>query len=145
MAGTKIPLSKSKFALVDQRDVNNLLAMGKWTLHSEGYAYRWDRSSKPNKCLLMHRVIMDTPKGMDTDHINGNKLDNRRHNLRIVSRSANSLNRKTMGIEESRHWSGYIVRIIADGTRVYVGRFKNKEEAMHISKDVKNQLLEAIL
>ncbi len=104
MAGKvhKIQLSQGKYALVDINQANKLNALGKWTYHAQGYAYRWDRSTKPHKCLLMHRIIMDTPKGMDTDHINRNKLDNRKSNLRIVTRSANNLNRETLGVEKRK-------------------------------------------
>lgn len=41
----------------------------------------------------MHRFLLKTPKGLETDHINRDKLDNRRSNLRIVSRTQNSINR----------------------------------------------------
>lgn len=41
----------------------------------------------------MHREIVGTPEGMDTDHINGDKLDNRRSNLRICTHAQNGANR----------------------------------------------------
>lgn len=49
---------------------------------------------KNNKSISIHRDIMNTPKGLQTDHINGNGLDNRRENLRIVTRVVNNQNRK---------------------------------------------------
>jgi len=66
---------------------------GKWYAHktcagSGYYAFAGDHRKS------MHRVIMDPPKGMDIDHINGNTLDNRKENLRICTRSQNSQNRK---------------------------------------------------
>jgi hypothetical protein len=39
--------------------------------------------------ILMHRVIMNPPAHLEVDHINGNKLDNRRANLRVVSHAVN--------------------------------------------------------
>ena len=40
----------------------------------------------------MHRVILDTPENLQTDHINGNKLDNQKHNLRACTGSQNKAN-----------------------------------------------------
>jgi len=66
---------------------------GKWYAHktcagSGYYAFAGDHRKS------MHRVIMDPPKGMDIDHIDGNTLDNRKENLRICTRSQNSQNKK---------------------------------------------------
>ena len=40
------------------------------------------------KTLSLHREIMNSPKGSIVSHINGNTLDNRKENLRVVSKSA---------------------------------------------------------
>jgi hypothetical protein len=42
----------------------------------------------------MHRFILNTPSGMETDHINGNGLDNRRTNLRVCTCSENQRNQR---------------------------------------------------
>jgi hypothetical protein len=42
--------------------------------------------------LYLHRLILDAPRGMQVDHINGNTLDNRRANLRLVTPSQNMQN-----------------------------------------------------
>ena len=54
-------------------------------------------------CLMMHKFIMNSPKGMCVDHINHDGLDNRRENLRICTYSQNSQNKRLR--EDSR--SGY--------------------------------------
>ena len=50
--------------------------------------------TKRESTLSMHRFIMDAPKGMQVDHINGNGLDNRKCNLRICTKSDNAKNRR---------------------------------------------------
>jgi hypothetical protein len=85
----KIELTHGKVALVDDADFD-LLNKHKWFYHHHGYAMR--RNGK--KMCFMHRVIMDTPKGMYTDHIDHDKLNNQRCNLRICTLSENNRNAK---------------------------------------------------
>ncbi len=84
----KIQLSQNKFCLVDDEDFD-MLNKHKWYF-CNGYAMR----NKASHCGLirMHRVINNTPDGFFTDHINRNKLDNRKCNLRTVTKSQNEHN-----------------------------------------------------
>jgi len=85
----KIPLSNSdKVALVDEEDYP-LLKTFRWSANSAGYAQAW----VGNTVCFMHRIIMRTPIGMHTDHINHQPLDNRKKNLRICTNSQNQGNR----------------------------------------------------
>jgi hypothetical protein len=56
----------------------------------------------PPKFVSLSRFIMKPPLGMVVDHINGDRLDNRRENLRIANHRQNGLNRKT------RNSSGFV-------------------------------------
>ena len=96
----KIPLKNIKkeivdYALCDKDDYENLLKF-KWSKSCYGYA----ASNKKGKCLqTMHHIVneREIPKGHVIDHINHNRLDNRKSNLRVVSRSLNNHNRTTKG------------------------------------------------
>src|SRR4051812_18715113 len=89
-------------ALVDDDDYE-MLMRHKWHRHKLGYAYRivW-RGRVYVKAIYMHREIFGNPSG-EVDHINRRKLDNRRSNLRITSRSMNGANRGP----QSNNTSGY--------------------------------------
>ncbi len=90
----QIPLSKGKFALVDDADFA-WLSQWKWHVTALGYAARNSKSIKGRKeTIRMHRLIAGTPAGMDTDHRDGDKLNNQRFNLRIATRTENGRNRK---------------------------------------------------
>jgi len=79
------------------------LASHRWYLHSGGYAVRNLHCGEPgarkygrNKwagTMFMHHAVLPLQPSLEVDHINGNKLDNRRQNLRLVSRSINLSNR----------------------------------------------------
>jgi hypothetical protein len=136
--GLEIPLTRNKFTLVDDID-HEKLSKYKWNCSTTGYACRSLPRPKEGKRQLewMHRVIMDAPKGMDVDHINGDGLDNRRSNLRICTRSQN---RKNSGVQKNNrsqfkgvHWNKRLkkwqVDIISDKKREYLGLFLSEQDA----------------
>lgn len=83
-----IPLTQGRFAQVDDEDYE-WLSKWKWCV-SGGYAERVE----DKKAFLMHREINHTPSGMDTDHMDHNKLNNCKSNLRTCTRRENSQNMK---------------------------------------------------
>lgn len=72
-------------------DLYEYLSSLNWQLSPQGYACR---SSVKDGVILMHRVIVNANRGEIVDHINQNKLDNQKINLRVVNRSKNSINSK---------------------------------------------------
>lgn len=89
----EIPLSKGRFALVDAKDAE-ILRHFAWHFDTkkggEGYA----RTVSTGKAMYMHRFLMGCQNGdgMIIDHINGDRLDNRRSNLRVATPKLNALN-----------------------------------------------------
>jgi len=74
-------------AIIDTEDLS-LIAPHRWTLSkTDGYVYSHCNVKGPK--LIMHRIINKTPEGMFTDHINHNKQDNRKANLRNATKSQN--------------------------------------------------------
>jgi hypothetical protein len=140
----KIFLPNDKITLVDDSDYD-FLNQWKWYITSNGYVARKD---KEGRHFRMHRVLMNTPIGMDTDHINRNKLDNRRNNLRICTRSENNINSKTRkdngsnftGVcwdNSKNKWRSFIN---VDKNRIELGYFHLKKEAITIRKNAELRL-----
>jgi hypothetical protein len=104
-----------------------------------GYAIARQRNSR--KLVLMHRLIMKPPAGMQVDHINHNTLDNRRSNLRIVTPAENASHRrrpkerttskktrsKYVGVHKS--WNWWAAQICVNYEHIRLGNFKTQEEA----------------
>ena len=84
-----IQLTKGKFAIVDYEDYKALYRY-KWCLNNYGYAVRND---KKRSTVYMHREIMKPIAGQQVDHVNLDKLDNRRSNLRFATDYQNRVNR----------------------------------------------------
>lgn len=87
----EIPLTHGQVAIVDDEDFDRLACLKWHAKRYRGYEYaaRGIRRAGRTKCVLMHRVICE---GQEVDHVNGDGLDNRRCNLRPVTRSQNQAN-----------------------------------------------------
>jgi len=101
-----IKLTRNKETLVDER-VYKAVGHLKWYCASQGYASRniWSKTMPQSKIVFLHHCVIGYPiNGLQVDHINRNKLDNRLENLRFVTQSGN---RQNIGLTKSNK-SGYI-------------------------------------
>lgn len=86
-----IVLTNGNLVIVDREDGNSI-SKHNWYCNCSGYAYRRDKHDGFRQ-LFMHRIIANTPDELFTDHINGDKLDNRKTNLRVATKKDNQGNR----------------------------------------------------
>lgn len=102
----------------------------RWHLHPTGYvtSIRYARETKTAGHL--HRFLMGTPeRGKEVDHINRDRLDNRRSNLRFATRSQNAVNRvkRAKGVyKEGSRWRAYVKK----GQKLTTKSFGTKREAL---------------
>jgi hypothetical protein len=105
-------------------------------LFSNYYTYATNRNSRRNQ-ISLHRLLMDFPKDMEIDHINGDKLDNRKSNLRVCTCSENSMNRVSSNTTGARGVylkpsGNYAVLINIKGHNTYLGTFSEKQDAINV-------------
>lgn len=129
------------FALVDDC-LYEYLNQWKWFCKDNGYAIRRVSNGKRDKKYLyktiyMHRVVNQTPSNKITDHINGNKLDNRIENLRTADKRLNATNAKirknnTTGVKGC-YWEDRVkkwrLQIKVNYKNIHLGYFNKIEEA----------------
>lgn len=142
----KIDIRGNYITLVDDEDYE-YLNQWKWGLDNGGYVARsthlsTSENSRQNKRYFMHKVINQTPIGFQTDHINGNKLDNRRVNLRNATKSQNQANTRIYKNNKTG-FKGVIFSRAKDKTKpyqaqikyhkknIFLGCFKTAEEAAY--------------
>ena len=134
----KIKLTKGKYALVDSADFR-WLSQWRWQYNIGGYAYK---SLNKKTKIYMHQLINQTTEGLYTDHINRDKLDNRRSNLRTVTNMENGRNRGLnknnksgyKGVFWHERLNKWLVYIKTNYKRVYVGLYKNINDAVSARK-----------
>lgn len=133
-----IKLTNGGYTLVDYEDYQTYKDFG-WLKNAKGYAVcaRRDKVLKRNKFFRLHRLIMNTPPNMFTDHINGNKLDNRRSNLRVCTNQQNLMNKPVRsdsltgikGVRWHKRNQMWQARITHNGKCYYLGCFKDINQA----------------
>lgn len=143
----KIPLSgkngDGKYAIVDDCD-EAWIREYTWHLTSPGYVATGASDALRTRygntvgLVFMHRLVANAPIDLDVDHINMDRLDNRRSNLRAATRSQNMANAKsrrgsrcvykgvTRSSASSERWRASIT---IDGNKIDLGSFATQEKA----------------
>jgi len=117
---------------IDLEDIGKV-SVFKWHMSARGYI----QTNSQNK-LKLHRLINSTPEGLFTDHINGDKLDNRKCNLRTATRSQNGMNRclhsnntsGVTGVYLEKNTGLWRVSIKVNSELIIIGRFSVKADAI---------------
>ncbi len=133
-----INITKGKRVLVDDDDFK-FLNQWHWYWHTGYAARRLNLGINKSKILLMHRALLSVPENKEVDHINGDRLDNRKANLRIVSHQENMQNMKKRVNSTSKfrgvsfHKGAWDVQLWNNGKHIYIGRFKDEIQAAKIA------------
>lgn len=160
----KIKLTEEKYALVDDEDYNWLLNY-KWIAKKDKTIIRKDkyyaicdlgnRKGRKRAYLQMSRRIMSLheklPKDMVVDHINGDTLDNRKINLRIITKRQNAQNRhdKTTSKYPGVHWNHqtkrWVSKITVNKKTIILGSFSSEKKAFEAYKIAIKKLGETVI
>lgn len=149
----KIKVGLSNFAIVDDSDYQRVSSFN-WCIHADGYAINKipigpsPKNGRENRSVdtLMHRLILGAKKGEIVDHINGNRLDNRKENLRLVNRFQHRWNSGKRSDNASgyvgvhKYSSGYrpnpwVAQITYKKKKMHLGYFKTPEEASRVYQE----------
>jgi hypothetical protein len=143
----RIPLRNTKrdivaFAIIDNDD-SDKVSSRTWSL-SQGYV----ASSYPRPSILLHHFILGKPaKGLEIDHINHNGLDNRKDNLRFVTRAQNNMNRSKskynksgfIGVSWYKALSKWRAYTSVNDSQIHLGYFDKKDDAISARKEYNKQ------
>ena len=125
---------RSKIDLKDIDKISNIF----WNVYNgtNGFYVSGYNKKTKNTMEFIHKYILDYYGSMEIDHINRDPLDNRRCNLRLVSRSTNQLNKSCpknnlLGIKGIRmHHGKYQARIMVNKKSISIGHFNTLNEAI---------------
>lgn len=125
------PLTHGGVAYVDAIDAE-LIASRKWRVDSRGYVV----GSFDNRRRLLHRLLLNAPAGIEVDHIDRDKLNNRRSNLRLCTRHENARNvgntrgrSRFKGVSWHARSERWRAHICADCVVRFLGSYRDETDA----------------
>lgn len=129
-------LPNGKTFKIDVEDYDKCLPY-QWNSDRKGYILCW-YPGKNEHVLRLHNLVRQPAPGCTNDHINRDKSDNRKSNLRDSTPSENSINRRRrtdnssgyVGVQLSSHKTKWYAFITRNKRRVYIGSFATAEEAL---------------
>jgi hypothetical protein len=127
-----LKIAETKVDLDELREIKRY----KWRLTNNGYVKTGDN-------ILLHRFIMNCSNNKVVDHINKDKLDNRKNNLRICEQTHNLMNSKISkdnksgykGVGFHKPSKKWRARITVDKKTIYLGLFNSKEDAIKARRE----------
>ena len=127
--------------VVDEADLPKIMITKNWRAqrHRDYPGLVYATCSAKGVPLMMHRVLVNAPKGLTVDHIDGDGLNNRSANLRIATYSQNSANEvayrnnrvgaRGVTFVSRNKTQPYKAEISSGGKRWYLGSYPTKAEA----------------
>ncbi len=114
-----------------------------WYRDKDGYLVSGYFYKGQKRITRFHRIIMNAKINQCVDHINKNKADNRKQNLRICKHAENDMNRSVYknnssgisGVRYDKQRNKWVANITYQNTRIFLGRFDSKEEAVKARLD----------
>lgn len=127
-----LPLGNGFYAYVDAADYE-WLNQWTWSTYDDGYIVRYEKRTK----IFMHRLIMQPPKGKVVDHIDANRANNCRFNLRICTRQENMRNNRKKsrtsssfkGVGYVKHRHKFYARIWFESENRHLGYYDSAADA----------------
>lgn len=124
-------IKPSGFKYKINREDAHLLSFAVWGDNGRGYVR--------GKQKYLHRMVANAPANMQIDHINGDKSDNRRENLRVCTRVENSFNRPANKSRKTGKFKGvypngkcgrwWCAKITMGDKKIWLGNFKTEKDA----------------
>lgn len=142
----QVTLSNGLTALIDDDD-SEMVSRFNWHF-KDGYAVANVRRNGKRAQMRMHRFILGESAGECTDHVNQDKLDNRRANLRACSKSENGMNRAKQsnntsgckGVTFDPRRNRWQAQIMVKGKNHFLGRFKTVDDASDAYSEASRRL-----
>jgi len=140
----EIQLRNGGVTLVSEADYDRVVTACGWYLEKNGYARSSCLLGKPKQRVQLHRYILGvTDPKILVDHINGQKLDNRRENIRLCSNAENQHNRHKLNSTNTSGVSGvcwhtrdkiWTASVYAEGKHIHLGNFCHIDAAIAARK-----------
>lgn len=131
--------NQNMFTEVDDEDFE-LLNQWKWRGKKDGNSFYVYCKSYKLKNKALHRIVIKAKKGEIVDHIDGNTLNNKKSNLRLCSKSQNSMNAKKRSSAKTSKYKCFYWNTERSVFKSFVCRMENRKQKKHYVGTFRNEL-----